>query len=352
MAFSKQVIDARNSGQLKKVSGVSGGGQQFLDLLNEAQSRLCKRGEFWGLDQTMAFCVDSCDIVWPYFIGTILGLRFRSQFHQDIAHPYNNWFSFTNGVSGWHGASGFGGAYNGDVMMGYGRGHSQAVIEDNGTAPTFNQISGTTGKYVQYHIVNPNDIGATITLYGRQYGNQPLQQTINGVTVAGQTISATGQYDAETPNLITRIDNVVRTPTQGMCYLYELDPATGLRRMLAAYSPNETNPNYRRSRLINHSHFRSAPDSNGSCWTSIEALVKLQYTQLVNDYDFLLIDDFDALKLAIQGIKLEEANDSQNAEVKWVEAIRELNMLSRDKNPDRQTSMRYHVTGRTLRNPI
>ena len=351
MAYAKQVIDARNDGRFKKISGVSTNSQQFLDLLNEVEDRLITRGGWFGLEQTMGFCINSCYISWPKIVGTILGMRFCSRFRQSLALPFNNWWSFTNNWSAW-GGGGYGN-YSGDVMMGYGRGHSPAVIEDAGTGCTYNDVTGTTGKNIIYHIVNPADVGKTITLYGKQFGNQPLQQNVGGVTQMGQTIVATAPTDAVTPNLITEIQSVVRQPTSGMAYLYELDPATNLRHDLAVYWPNETNPQYRRSRVMNHAHFRSQPDpTTGVCWTSLEALVKLQFSTLVTDQDFLLIDNFNALKLGIQAIKLEEANNSQGAEVKWVEAIRELNMELRDKFPDQQTSARIHVTGRTLRNPI
>ena len=101
MALTLQVSDARNSGELKKVSGVSGSGQQFLDLLNEVERRLIKRGGFYGLEQTVGFCLDSCYITWPRFVGTILGVRFRSKFHSQLGLPYNNWWSFTNNWSSW-----------------------------------------------------------------------------------------------------------------------------------------------------------------------------------------------------------------------------------------------------------
>lgn len=352
MAFQLQVIDARNSGELRKVSGVAASSSQFLDLLNEVERRLIKRGGFYGLEQTMGFCIDSCYITWPKFVGTILGVRFRSGHHNRGALPYNNWWSFTNNWGAW-GGHGYGSA-SGDTMMGYGHGHAPAVIEDAGTGCTYNDVTGTTGKYIVYHIVNGADVGKTITLYGRQYGNQPLQQTVGGMTQMGQTLVASTPADATTPNLITSIESVVRQPTSGMAYLYELDPATNLLHDLAVYWPHETNPRYRRSRILNHqAHFQNTTNpTNTPCSVSIEALVKLQFTPLVSDLDFLLIDDLDAIKLGMQAVKMEEKSDSQGAEIKWVEAIRELNMELRDKFPDVQTSARIHVTGRTLRNPI
>jgi hypothetical protein len=332
-----QVSDARADSGLRKSSGVAAAGSQFLDLLNEVQRRLIKRGGFYGLEQTMTFCLNSSYITWPQFVGTILGVRFLGCCGGgQLAAPYNNWYSFTNNLPHWRNARGYAG---GDT-----------IIEDAGTAPCYNDVTGTTGKYIVYHVVNALDIGKTITLYGKQYGGQPLQTTAGGITSMGQTLTA-AQTDVQSPNLITELHSVTRQATSGMAYLYELDPATSLLHDLAVYQPSETNPRYRRSKILNY-HNTAAPDVNGISWFSIEALVKLQFVPLVNNWDFLLIDDFDALNLGFSAVKLEEANDSAGAEVKWAAAIRELNMELRDKFPDQQTSIRVRTTGSVLHNPI
>src|SRR5690606_21093600 len=105
-------------------------------------------------------------------------------------------------------------------------------------------------------------------------------------------------------------------------------------RDLAFYEPGETHPRYRRSFIEN---FNCIPtqcgETDGVTYRSLEALVKLQFVEVVSDYDFLPIDNFDAIKFMIQAIRLEEENKDELAEVKIAKAIRELNFELRNKLP-------------------
>jgi len=53
MAYRYTLLDAKNSGALKAISGVVSSSTQFVDYINEAQRRLMKRGDFFGMVQTM-----------------------------------------------------------------------------------------------------------------------------------------------------------------------------------------------------------------------------------------------------------------------------------------------------------
>jgi len=224
---------------------------------------------------------------------------------------------------------------------------------DANTVPIFNQVSGNTGKLIRYHVVKANDYGKTITIYGKQYGGQPLQQQVDGVWQNGLSITAAYPI-AQTTTLVTKIDAVVREATEGMAYVYEYDPATTKLRMLAAYEPGETNPSYRHMAIPALACTPWRCGDNGEKIWQFEALVKLQYIPVVNDNDFLLVDDFDALALAIQSIKFDEANDAGNAEAYMRKAIRELNYELRDKSPSDQLSVVVNIAGseRMLTNPI
>ena len=324
--------DAQNSGPLVTVSGVCPTTQQFTDYINEAQRRLMRRGDWFDTDQVISMCVSGCVIQWPRWVGAIRGVRFGKG---KPANIFNNWFSF---VGPHRRGSGF---------------HCDAVIEDADLAPTANEVSGTTGKQIRYYVVLQADVGKTITLFGTQYGGQPLMELNSSQNwQQGQSISA-GMPFGVSASLVTRIDAISRQATSGMAYLYEYDPTTGVMRDLAAFEPGDTNPRIRRSRIINKPFTHATPDANGICWTKIEALVKVQFVEVVNPRDFLMIDNFDALKFMISAIKCEEAKDYQSSETNIAQAIRELNFELRDKNSDDQTPVRVNsVMGCRIRNPI
>jgi hypothetical protein len=345
MAYTLQLINARNDIGIRNIAGVCNNGEQFADYVNRATRRLMKRGAWFGTECLMRLCTTGCDVVFPRHVGTVLGLRMCKAGQVEIR---NNWWAILSpGCGGWvnslypgYGSGwGYGGIYGGGFYGGV------PNSTDTNTVPIFNQVSGNTGKLIRYHVVKQQDYGKTITIYGKQYGGQPLQTEVDGAWVNGVTITAANPV-AQTTILVTKIDSVVREATQGMAYLYEYDPATTKLRMLAVYEPSETNPSYRHM-LIPAMKYGAGcfTDENDQTTYQFEALVKLQYIPVVSDNDFLLLDNLDALALAIQALKAEEANDDSLAEIKWTKAIEDLNFELRDKTPDNQFSVKVRVMG-------
>ena len=78
----------------------------------------------------------------------------------------------------------------------------------------------------------------------------------------------------------------------------------------------------------------------------------MAFIPVASPLDFLMIDQLEVLKLAVQAIKAEEAEDTQTSELKWTQAIRELNFEDRKKMPDNMTSIYVNATlARCLNNP-
>jgi len=226
-------------------------------------------------------------------------------------------------------------------------------VQDIGTAPVYNRLSGNTGRLIRYYVTKRNDVGKTITLFGKAFGGQPLQEKdADGDWRDGLTITARVPYGTSSVR-VSEISAVVRQPTQGMTYLYEYNPDTDLRRDLAVYEPSETNPRYRVTRLPGFRYMTGCTDDNGIKQVQLDALVKLAFVPVKNDWDFLYLDNFEALKFAIQAIRLEEANDDALAEAKMLKAVRELNYDERNRHPDNQTPVRVRaVLGGAIMNPI
>lgn len=329
MAYKFSLLNAKGSLSLKSASNVCSSSNEFVELINEAQRRVMRRGNWFDLEQVVSFCVSGCIIAWPRWVGTVNGVRFGKCCVQTPS-IFNNNFSFLGPHRG-------------------GRFTCETILQDANLGPCANEVSGTTGKLIRYYVVHNDDIGKTITLFGNRYGNQPLQEKdVNSNWQNGITIAAASPFGTNA-NLVTRLESITRQPTTGMAYLFEYDPATGLMRDLAVFEPNETNPRLRRSRIMNAPH--GTADANGICWTTVEALIKLEFIPVVNDRDFLMIDNFDALKFMIQAIKCEEANDDQGAEVKIAKAIREMNFDLDDKLPKKQVPVNMGF-GRTICSPI
>lgn len=333
-AYRLQLSDARNSNAIRNVAGKCADTDAFADLVNRATAKLIKRGAWFGTEILARFCVYGCRVVWPRYVSTFLGARFCNYGEVEVK---NNWYSILswphcNG-SNWRGGN--------------------IVFSDGGLVPTFDEITGNTGKFLRYHVVKANDYNKNITFFGKKYGNQPLQEEIDGVWQNGLTLTSANPV-AQTTTLVTKLTNVVREPTEGMTYLYQYDPTTTDLMMIAQYEPNETNPQYRSSIINGIKSIPGHTDEHGRCVRQIEALVKLEFIPATNDRDFLIIDDFEALALAIQSIKFAEANDPENSQKYLALAIAELNFESRNKNPAQQFVVQSNVMGsrRTVTNPI
>lgn len=211
-------------------------------------------------------------------------------------------------------------------------------MRDDGTRPCYNEITGNTGKYIKWHITKITDVGKTIKIFGLQYGNQPIQELVAGHWVNGLTLTAT-QTGVQSAMLVTKITDVIIEPTEGRTFLYEVDPTSGDLRDLAIYDAGEKNPSYRCSRINGINSLGTKTDSYGRRIRQMEALVKLAFVPVRTADDFMLIDSISALKFAVAGFKLSEANDDEAAEVKFALAIKDLNMQVRSREPAMQTTI-------------
>jgi len=329
------LADSRNSPAIKAVAGKCSSTQEYADLVNRAIGILIKRGAWFGTEVLARFCVYGCRVVWPRYVGTFLGARFCKYGEIEVR---NNWYS----ILSWP-----------QCRAGFGWKADTIVFSDGGLTPFYGEITGNTGKYLRYHVVKNNDYGKTINFFGKKYGDQPLQEKVSGNWVNGITLTAANPI-AQSTDLVTKVTQVTREATEGMTYVYTYDPTTTELVDVAAYEPNETNPQYRSSIINGIKSIPGHVDSYGRCVRQIEALVKLNYIEATAERDFLIIGDFEALALAIQAIKFREANDPAMAEKYLQMAISELNFESRDKNPGQQFVVQVNTMGskRTISNPI
>jgi len=350
MPYRTTLRDVRARGPIRTVAGVCPDTQDFVDLVNEAQERLWRRGSWWDSEWVVRLCVHNHCITWPRWCGTARGIRFPN----GPADMVNRWYSilgrgFANGgyTSLWSSP----GDYWGPTFDALAQTRPANIVSDLGTSPVYNDITGTTGKLIRYYVRNRSDIGKTIRIFGLGYGNQPLQEEVSpGIFQDGITIIAAAPFGTNA-KLVTKITSVTREATNGMTYLYSYDSTTQILQDLVQYEPSETNPRYRRSDISGYcNNARCEQLVNGQADAirqiiQIEALVKLQFIPAVNDDDFLFIDVEPALKLGMQAVKLEEQNQDNAARGKWLLAIDELNMEDRDKVPSDQTAVVESVIG-------
>lgn len=339
MSLQFQLSDLRSDIAIRGVSQVCNDTAAFRSQINTVIRQLLKRGAWYGTEVLEKLCVYGCHVVFPRHVGTVLGARMVNGF----VPIHNNWYQIVGGS---------------DCCNGF---NANTQLVDDGQAPIYRQITGTTGKQIAYHVVKNTDVGKTVKVYGTFYGGQPIQELVDGVWEDGITIVATQAGGAVLPamtpaaKLITKITHVVKQPTSGMSYLYSYGPDADDNDVLVdlgMYEPNETNPMYRRMKIQGMCGQPGVEDDYGRTRRTIDCMVKLEFAPLVNDYDFLLIDDFDAIRYGIQAYNSDMAGDAAGAEPFWTKAVRELNMLDRQKTPFRQTSVRVRTGAGFVANPI
>lgn len=337
MAYQYSLETAKSDRAIKIAAGSCSNSADFVALVNQAQRILMKRGNWFGVTWLVRFCLRDACIVWPRYVGTVIGLRFCNG---DAAVLRNQYYAITGPGStvGW----GYSNGWYGDVF-----------VRDNGTVPCYNEVMACdAGRLIRYVVTKRPDLGKTCKIFGTQYGGQPLQERgADGNWTDGITLTAADPF-ASTSVYVTSITSVVREATQGMAWLYEYDPPNDTLRDLAAFDPNETHPRRRRSKVINWNAAPGCRQTDGSCVKQVEALVKLEFVPATNDNDFLMVDDFDALALAIRAIRRGEADEDAGRESGLLLAVKELNLRERDRLPNDQTSVSVQVVGDyTLTNP-
>jgi hypothetical protein len=327
------LADAKADRAIRIATGQCVDGPDFAALVNQAQRMLMKRGNWFGTEWLVKFCISDGCIVWPRFVGTVMGIRFCGSLQS--AFMQNQWYTilgqYCNGYSNW---------------AGYGNG---MVVEDTGTAPCFNEVMCPEGKLIRYVVTKRPDLGKTVKIFGTAFGGQPLQERdANGNWTNGITITAADPFGSTTV-LVTHITSVLREATQGPAWLYEYNATDDIQRMLASYQSSETKPRYRKSKIRNWNQWwgqSTCPaDSNNQRIRSIEALVKLEFIPATLDDDFLFIDDFDALSLMIKAIRCGEADDNAGFAEKTLFAVKEMNLRERDKLPNNQTVVSVQAFG-------
>lgn len=328
MPYQYTFSDAKESDEFKNISGVCGNSDEFKSILNVAMRRLIKRGGWFGSEVLMRFCIYNGCPVLPRQVAALIGTRFCNGEYE----IRNHWYEIV-------------GPHCGD-----GAGFNRTITE-TGTAPAYSEITGELGKYIRAYPTKLEDVGKTVTLFGFDAGSQPLQEKVGGVWRQGITLVLAAPY-AQTSVLVKRITSVVRQATQANILLYEYDTASATQRDLALYGPTETNPRYRKYSIPDFCRIPTGcSTSNGVTLKTMEALVSLNFIPVVSDNDFLAIDDFDAIGLAIQSMRLEEANQDDQAELKMNKAVREMNFTERKMLPGMQTAVRVNATS-YLQNPM
>jgi hypothetical protein len=311
--------------RLKRISGVCTSSDDFKDLLNDAVRELMIRGNFWNTVKVMRGCVYNECITFPREVSTVLALNHCN----GSVPPKNQWFAFDSvlpeHVHHWNKTGIFSCAQ--DIALG-----------DTGTSSVFNQIPCLLPRFLRFYPIQLSDVGKTITIFGKSGGVEVITTRADGTIQPGLVITLALPF-VQTTIAFDNVSRIIKDPTDGIIWGYQFD---GINLFpLATYQPSETLPEYRTSKIV-----QSGCGTNCNQWPNqISALVKLQHIPVKNDDDLILIDNLEAIALAIQSVKLSDAYDSAGSEGMLSRAIHSLNLELRDKLPIDTVPVRFAPFG-------
>jgi hypothetical protein len=275
----------------------------LVAITNSACRRLSKRGRWVGLVQRYRITVDNAMIVWPRQVSTIDAVAFCNT----PGTIRNEWYEFLG-----HGP----GQLDCDSCQWY-------TLVDRGTTSTFKDVTpGQTNRKLRVYADVTESSDSYITIQGYdENGNWIRTQLSDETWIDGERILI-----STTPTLSSKfyavVTGVYKDETNGVVRVYEYNTTTAANvQVIGYYEPDETTPIYRKSLLPGAMDMPTCDDCDAR---QITVMVKLRYIPVVNDNDWLMIGDVDAIKLAVKAIQKEDANLIGEASAYFQQAVGEL----------------------------
>jgi hypothetical protein len=325
------LADARAS-SIINVSQNCGTGDSFRQLINEATERLMIRGDWDGTVVVTHLCVRRGCVVFPRYVQEIRKMKvcgaytpIENLWYEFLpqTHPWCNGWNSGNGDWGWRPWSWWSGR-----------------MDAKGRSPVFQDILGP-GRTVRAYVQTNNDIGKTSTIFGTDNSGQPLMhKDENGNWQDGSVIVFNKPFGS-TDTFVGHIDRILKDETEKPITMFGYDATNDVLETLVTLEPTETNPSFARYQL--HSG-----TCNCNCDQSIVALTKLKFIPVKAETDPILVANIAALKLMVQCIKAEEANDDALARSKEAAAIREANLGLWSRDQEDQIAVDVLPFGRTM----
>lgn len=265
---------------------------RLVKRINIAQRRLLHMGKWVGTYQHYRFCAPSGCVTLPRQLETLETVA-------QCGWPgtlRNEWFEYVR--------DGFG--LSGHCSLNYqdqGEGHVafEDVIGLNKVLRVYSDTAETGSPTILLQFWNQNRIPVR-TEYPAGSGIW-----INGERVVISTTQTNTVNQCMAGGLVA----VQKPLTKGTVFIYEYDTVTLAQRLLAIYEPDETRPDYRR-------YVIPFSAQSGDCSSQIvDVIAKRRFIPAVDDEDWLIIGNTDAVAMACRAVRLEKNLLFSDALVPW-----------------------------------
>ena len=329
------LADTQNAPGIRRVLGSCSSSQDAIDIINEAASRLMRRGDWFETYIPIFVCVFNGCLVMPRYVQQVRRINFCNR---EIP-VHNGWYEFlayNQNYCGWH-----------KWLSGW-LGHETQLRQES-TSAVFQDVQGD-GRLIRAYPRCNADIGKTMRIFGLDNNGQPLITVdASGNITQGQLLTIASPFGS-TNTFVRSISYIVRDPTTMIVDVYAYNATTNLLEDIGHYEPTETTPTYARYKLNINWPVASANATTfipNCCGVSrgVVMMVKLRWIAAVNPYDLVLIPCVDALKPMIQAIQLEEKGDDAGSVQKEKRAIEILNRELENNSPDDQFALANNSLG-------
>lgn len=303
---------------IKTVTNLSPTSQAFIDICNDAVRELMDVPDgFWNTIVKLKLCGYGGFLVFPRIVGTVLAVNNCGH----AATVRNRWYEFEPLLSS---------EYCSDRNW-----NSEIAYAFTGTVPVFNNIPVGTHNVLQIYRRNKFDSGKKITFFGIDSNGWPAEETVE----LGLGDDAVGYVRTETSwQIIQRVNKEV---TQGYVDVYQYRATQNDLLECGHYMPGETDPEYLSAQITGGCKWPINVDFQTSCCNGsaqVTILAKMQFVPMVSPLDYCQIDNIQAIKNMIIGIRANEAGDGNKFAQQKAIAIKDLNLQLENKMPQSQTS--------------
>lgn len=304
-----RLSEAKEEIGVPEISPYCGSDSRLVQLINEATRRLLKRGKWVGSYMRYRINAEDGYITWPRQIETIEAFTYC----KTPGIIRNDWYEFLGGGPGLMTSS--------DNLY--------RTLIDRGTAPMHDDITGgVVNRKLRVYADVEEDADQVINFRGFDENGNWIRTEVSGAWIDGENVAIPTNPASPvlSANFFTSVTSVQKPVTNGSLRVYEYNNTTAANvKQVAYYEPGEKNPAYRRSLIPGLLNMAECCEVR-----QVDVQAMLRFIPVVNDNDWIMLGDLDALKLACQAVVRERAGLQGEAEGYWGKAVRELQLaLSR-----------------------